>query len=103
MIIYVWKILNGVVPNIAEGDRGLEETFSLRGGKKCKIPSVYNRAPAYVQTIKYNSFAVYAPKLFNCIPREVRELAGDCDVFKRQLDLFLCKIPGAQTKVRLGF
>ena len=67
--------------------------YHMRRGKLCKIPPFNRYAPRYVQTIKEGSFAIHGPRLFNVLPREIRELEGDIDCFKFELDKFLRRIP----------
>ena len=39
-----------------------------------------------------NSFAINGPKLFNCLPAELRNLQGSLAQFKGKLDQFLGKV-----------
>ena len=86
-IIYTWKILEGLVPNC-----GLEVLHNGRRGREIKIPPLKGKSS--VRTLREQSFQANGPKLFNSIPKKVRDLTkvsvGD---FKEQLDKFLEKIP----------
>ena len=88
IIIYTWKILENLVPN-----PGLNATQCPRKGRQCKVPNIVKKSPCYVKTLKESSFAVRAPKLFNVLPREIRDME-DCgvEIFKKHLDKFLSGI-----------
>ena len=92
MIIYVWKIINGFVPNI-DGRNRITTNDSARIGLQCKRPPLIRGSMQRIQTCKDNSFFGKGPKLFNCIPRNIREYKGKLDSFKRQLDKFLQTVP----------
>ena len=59
----------------------------------CRIPPLNNRAPVYVQTLKESYFCVHGPRLFNELPRELREFWGTQNIFKHELDKFLQSVP----------
>ena len=83
-IIYLWKILEGKVPNLTNP---IKATYSTRRGRSCVINSVPR---GNAGSLLYNSFRCKAVRLFNCIPRDVRN-ASQCSVniFKSKLDAFL--------------
>ena len=91
-IIYVYKIKEGLVPNISD-THGL--FFSQRGrhGCRCVIPSF----PLYGNkaiTARNKSFALTASSLWNTLPRKIRDITGiSVDAFKRRLDRILMKCP----------
>ena len=90
-IIYVWKILHGLVIN-----PGIEfnDNLGSRNGLTCKIPK-------HTMNIREKSFLINGPRLFNSLPKEVREFPmkniqnaqSSIDQFKNQLDNFLKNIP----------
>ncbi len=88
-IIYVWKILEGRVPN-----PGINSHITLRKGRLCKIPALVTQARESIKTLKDASFAVRGPKLFNFLPQNIRDKTG-CSVesFKNILDQYLRDIP----------
>ena len=88
-IIYVWKILEGLAPNC-----GLTETTSDRTGRKCIIPPVQARTRHRVKSLRYQSFQVHGPQLFNSLPKSIRNTKR-CGVpeFKEKLDIYLSCIP----------
>ena len=88
-IIYTWKILEGKSPNC-----GVTSKTHERLGRTCEIPQLNKNSRQSVQTIRENSFQVNGPKLFNCLPKYIRNKRG-CSIeeFKSELDIFLQKIP----------
>ena len=87
-IIYIWKIIENMVPDI-----GITTYTSTRHGRLCRIPPA-NSTRGAIQTLRENSLHVKGPKLFNAMPGTIRNLT-DCsiDTFKRHLDKFLSTIP----------
>ena len=90
-IIYVWKILQGLVVN-----PGIEfnDDLGSRTGLTCKIPK-------HTMNLREKSFMISGPRLFNSLPKEIRECplksVQDSQVsvnhFKSKLDNFLKDIP----------
>ena len=60
------EILEGLVPNC-----GLEALHNERRGREIKIPPLKGKSS--VRTLREQSFQVNGPKLFNSIPKKVRE------------------------------
>ena len=60
--------------------------YSQRRGRCCKVPSLNNKASALVRTQKEHSFSVFGPKLFNMMPKNIRDFDGSLDSFKKKLD-----------------
>ena len=88
-IIYVWKILEGLVPNC-----GVESTQdNTRLGRKVIIPSLSRNGRQAIQTLRESSFQINGARLFNCIPKNVREIRQCQDEFKEALDNYLSTIP----------
>ena len=90
-IIYVWKILENLVPDT--GDPGIQPHLSPRNGRTCLIPGIKRTSPRRLQTLRLSTLGVHGAKLFNCMPKEVRDLSR-CSVekFKTQLDKILLQI-----------
>ena len=86
-IIYVWKIIHGLVPNCGIEWTGCEE----RRGRLCQIRKFKGKSS--VQNLRRQSFQVAGPKLWNSLPKNVRNFKGNQDEFKRKLDQFLTKVP----------
>ena len=87
--IYVWKVLEGNVPNF-----GITARSNRRNGRYCEVPNVRNASPRRIQTIRFNSLAINGPRIFNSLPPEIRNKSG-CSVesFKAALDMYLKSIP----------
>ena len=88
IIIYVWKILEGLVPNLFPP---ICTKSSDRGGRTC-IMSHIN--VGRLGTFVYNSFRWRAIRLFNQLPLFVRNTTV-CSInrFKKQLDSYLYTVP----------
>ena len=86
-IIYVWKALHGLVHN-----PGLSFHISERRGVICNLPP-------HTTPQREDSFMVWGPKLFNCMPKFLRnQVATENPVqsvkrFKKTLDDFLATVP----------
>ena len=46
-----------------------------------------------IQTLKDQSFNTEGPRLFNALPRALRDIVGSTEMFKRNLDVFLKLLP----------
>ena len=91
IIIHTWKILN----NLTNNDIGISFTDtenSSRSGISATVPPVPRKVPSKVATLYENSFAVQAPKLWNCLPKNVKG-ALTLSSFKGSLGEFLNQIP----------
>ena len=91
-IIYTWKVIEGLVPNI--GDPGIQPTFSPRIGRTCFVPALKRQVSARLQSLRLATLGVHGAKLFNCLPKQVRAISS-CGVedFKKELDKNLLQIP----------
>ena len=92
IIMYVWKIIEGLVPNVsASVNRQITVHQSLRFGRKCVIPPFLTNSRFSVHY--ENSLAVIGPKLFNVMPRDIRDLTNcSINAFKCNLDTFLLTV-----------
>ena len=91
-IIYVWKIIEHMVPNISSNEqRQISVQFTSRFGRKCCVPPP--SGTSRFSSLYENSLAVNGPKLFNVMPQYIRDITN-CSVntFKSNLDKFLCTI-----------
>merc|ERR1712030_206348 len=88
-IIYMWKILEGKSPNC-----GINFKYHERLGRLCELPQIKVNSKKTVQTLRENSFQINGPKLFNCLPKHIRNKRG-CSIeeFKIELDNFLETVP----------
>ena len=88
-IIYVWKILEGLVPNI---NGKVKATQSDRRGRHCSIPSINNTGK--LDTIYRSSVAVHGAKLFNAMPKHIRDATNiPIEKLKKLLDSHLALVP----------
>ena len=86
-IIYVWKIIEGLVPNFS---KPIVCSNSERRGRSCIISHVnFGR----LGSLAYNSFRWRAIRLFNAMPKYIRCISS-CSVvsFKSKLDCYLKNI-----------
>lgn len=90
-IIYCWKIINGLVPNF---NNKIGTRTSDRRGRLCVIPSIVKSATHRVKSLRDRTFLVRGMKLFNAIPKELRDpdLTNQMK-FKNELDKFLKTLP----------
>ena len=95
IIMYVCRILERHAPNFdLPGNCGISSHWHLRRGRYCLVPRISHQAPLTVQTIRYGSFAVRGPMLFNTLPTELRNMTNcSSESFKQALDTFLKTIP----------
>ena len=67
-----------------------------RRGRECRVPTIspsaiYVRA---IQTIRFSSLPVKGPRLFNVLPKDLRDMSGcSTERFKGELDYYLETIP----------
>ena len=92
-VLYVQKIILGLVPNITAEGLSIEYYTHIRRGRLCKIPGLRRRADARVQSMRERCFALRAPRLFNCLPRQLRNDNGSLPNFKLKLDKYLQTVP----------
>ena len=87
-IIYIWKTMNDLVPNC-----GLEWTEAGdRRGRICLIPKL--KGSTKVQKLRQQSFQMSGPRLWNCLPKSVRNMkTKEIEEFKQTLDEYLSKVP----------
>ena len=93
IVIYVFKIITNLVPNISSDENRIITKVHPRRGKLCLIPQYNNRSRAYVRTLREGSFSVYAPKTFNALPKSLRACDDTLEGFKSKLDKFLKSVP----------
>ena len=87
--IYVWKVMEGLVPNF-----GIEICSNNRTGRYGIVPKISSTAPHRVKTIRFNSLAVNGAQIFNSLPIHVRNKSGcSVDSFKAALDNYLKFVP----------
>ena len=88
-IIYLWKIIVELVPNLSTP---ITCTYSERRGRSCVVSHVNM---GRLGTLSYNSFRWRSIRMFNKLPKYVR-IVSSCSVdkFKLQFDKHLKNIVG---------
>ena len=84
-ILYVRKILKGLVPNPGISIRRGEDQ---RGGLTLEVP---RKKPD--SKLRLNSFIIKGLAIYNCLPPDLRLLEDNMEIFKTNLDQFLSLIP----------
>ena len=88
-VIYIWKTLEGLVPNF-----GVQTAHNKRTGRHCVVPLIRPSATCRIRNLRYNSMGVHGPRLFNSLPISLRNKTNcTVDAFKSSLDRFLETIP----------
>ena len=87
--MYIWKMLEGLVPNLT-GRSQIVEKSTLRFGRTCVVPPVATGTTNRLQRLREESFCVKGPMLFNSLPSHLRNMTGVSHIeFKKELDTFL--------------
>ena len=87
-IIYVWKSLENLVPNLFSVD------VNDRRGRFVNIPDYKNLRNSKVQRLRDSSFRIRGPGLFNKMPAHIRNMTNcSTEAFKNSLDRFLSTVP----------
>ena len=92
LILYVFKIMNNLVPNLRDERFAIMPHYSTRGDKLCRIPSISRSSSAKIRSIIEHSFAVNGVKLFNSLPPNLRNFQGKFATFKLKLDKVLSQV-----------
>ena len=88
-VIYIWKILENLVPPLSDADNGGQVKLHSRIGRTTSLPAMNNKCPQAIQRIRDSSLAVHGAKLFNCLPRSIRDVTKCATLeFKATLDKF---------------
>ena len=98
-IIYIYKIKEGLVPNLPLDPSNPTSSFALtfttnyRSGCRCSIPNqTLHHNPATIP--RDSSFALTASNLWNCLPPSISLISNvSVSSFKNQLDKFLALFP----------
>ena len=85
-IIYAWKILEGLVPNLT-GRSQVVGKSTFRYGRICIVPPVVTAPKNRLQCLREGSFCVKGPQLFNSLPSHLRNMTGVSHLeFKNELN-----------------
>eukprot|EP00116_Pleurobrachia_bachei_P004794 sb/3465056/ len=87
-MIYMFKLRMRLVPN----DIGIVIEDTGRCGFKARVPAPPVAKSAKIQALYDRSFSTRGPKLWNCLPKLVRDQT-EMDKFKSELGTFLAQIP----------
>ena len=91
--IYVWRILEGNAPNIST-NQGITGQCHARRGRTCIVPPILSSASYRIRSIRYSSFAIKGPRIFNSLPMDLRNFSGGTvNEFKCRLDRHLRRVP----------
>ena len=84
-IINVWKIVEGLVPNLSD-----PITFSYHRGRTCVV---YHAGAGRLGSSRYNNFRWRSIRMFNRLPKAI-SMVSSCSVvgFKSLLDSYLRNI-----------
>ena len=87
-IIYIWKVIEGHVPNVNNKINSIQHA---RLGRKCQLPKIPS---GKLGKIREASLVFNGAQLFNVLPKPLRDMSGvSLDSFKRALDQFLNTVP----------
>ena len=88
-ILFIWKVLQGLVSGYS-----MQSYLSPRRGRLVVVAKYNTQAPAAVRRAKESSLPVHGAKLFNLMPRHLRDIStGTVEQFKSQLDTWLQSVP----------
>ena len=97
IIIYVWKILENLVPNLV---KPLQFYVSDRRGRLCSVSHV---RLGHTGSLAYSSFRWKGIRMFNSLPMHIRNItACPPSVFKKQQDLHLSPMLEKQLGVSIS-
>ena len=92
IILQVWKMLEGKVPNLADTDDSrirLQSDIPSRRGRTGLIHKLAS-TPSHLQKFKQQTVRCFGVKLFNSLPKQIRNITStDLTSFKSALDQFL--------------
>ena len=92
-ILFIWQVLQGYVQGYS-----IPTKHSPRRGRQVQVGQYNRGAPAAVRQAKEASLCVHGAKLYNLLPRHLRDIStGTVDQFKNQLDSWLQTIPDQPT------
>ena len=84
--------LHKIVHNMVTSDLNITTNYSARRGLSITIPPINKHTKARFQTMRDGFFTVAAPKLFNSLPKHIRD-EDKFGPFKSKLTAYLLSIP----------
>ena len=92
-LIFIWKVSQGLV-----GGYSLPFQYSERRGATVLVPPMAIGCPASVRKAKEASLKVKGARLYNLLPKELRDMKGvSVNTFKTGLDSWLSAFPDQPT------
>ena len=88
LLIYLWKLLQGLVPNY-----GISWTITERKGRMINIPKSNYTHSSSAKTMRDQSLVIHGGRIFNLLPQDIRDWSGSAHYLKRKLDEYLSNIP----------
>ena len=92
LILYTYKIILGLAPNFEDQRFKIKTMVSERRGLSCVIPPIKTNATERIKSCVENSFSVRAPRIFNCLPKDIRSQNLNFPCFKKRLDEILTRV-----------
>ena len=84
-IIYVWKMLEHIAPNLNSDSNQIKSYTSLRHGRRCVVPPISNAVSPQRRNLREGSFAVHGSRLFNVLPQHLRNMTNvELQEFKKK-------------------
>ncbi len=90
IIIHTYKVLEGLI--VPPETEDIIPMYSERRGREC-MRYTLDKGPQRYQTLLHNSLSRYGPRLFNVMPRPIRDTSGPVEKFKNILDKYIQTIP----------
>ena len=90
IIIYMWKVLEDLI--VPPETEIVVSTYSPRNGRLCKKYQLSNNSSTRLQNKQYNSLSRFGSRLFNILPRYIRDHKISLDSFKTILDKYLLAV-----------
>ena len=92
MIMYAWKMITGIVPNI-----GITTKHHQRHGRSCEIRNLARESTVKTKTICTASLKASGCSLFNILSKHIRNAENvTTNCFIKQSDKFLESVPDQQ-------
>jgi len=87
-IIYTWKILERIAPNV-----GIKSYTPIRQCRLCRVPKIKLCATGKIRAIREGSLQISGQQLFNSLPVNISGQTGSSVAsFKHKLDKYLQSI-----------
>ena len=89
MLFCMFKIIIGKCPNLENNRFKIRTTSSNRRGLFCVLPPICAASTARTKAAVEQSFSIRNPRLFNCLPMNLRSADLSFISFKHNLDKWL--------------